>query len=385
MIPITTFAGRKVAVFGLGKSGLLAAGALIKGGADVVVFDDDEKSVANAKSAGLTVQNLRELDWSAIAALVLAPGVPLTHPAPHWTVLLARKADVEIIGDIELFCRERAKSGQQCPLIAITGTNGKSTTTALIAHLLKSAGRDLQMGGNIGVPVLALEPFAPNRAYVLEVSSYQVDLAPSLHATVGILLNVSEDHLDRHGSMENYAALKMLVPAAVEAGGTAVIGVDDRYTREAADRIERAGKKVVRVSVKAPLRDGYYAEGSRILRAAAGKAYAVAQLAGIGSLRGEHNAQNAACAVAACVALGLELPAIQKGLAGFPGLVHRMQQIATKANVLFVNDSKATNADSAAKALASYAGYLSGSPVASRRPAASRVCPNSSRASARPI
>jgi UDP-N-acetylmuramoylalanine--D-glutamate ligase len=141
----------------------------------------------------------------------------------------------------------------------------------------------------------------------------------------------------------------------VEAGGTAVIGVDDRYTREEADRIERAGKKVVRVSVKAPLRDGYYAEGSRILRAAAGKAFAVAQLAGIGSLRGEHNAQNAACAVAACVALGLELPAIQKGLASFPGLVHRMQQIATKDKVLFVNDSKATNADSAAKALASYA------------------------------
>ena len=147
------------------------------------------------------------------------------------------------------------------------------------------------MGGNIGVPVLALEPFAPGRAYVLEVSSYQVDLAPSLHATVGILLNVSEDHLDRHGSMENYAALKALVPAAVEAGGTAVIGVDDRYTRDAADRIERAGKKVVRVSVKAPLRDGYYAEGSRILRAAAGKAYAVAQLAGIGSL-----ARRAQCA-----------------------------------------------------------------------------------------
>ena len=385
MIPITTFAGKKVAVFGLGKSGLLAAGALIKGGADVVVFDDDEKSVGNAKSAGLTVQNLRELDWSAIAALVLAPGVPLTHPAPHWTVSLARKADVEIIGDIELFCRERAVSGQQCPLIAITGTNGKSTTTALIAHLLKSAGRDSQMGGNIGVPVLALEPFAPNRAYVLEVSSYQVDLAPSLHATVGILLNVSEDHLDRHGSMENYAALKMLVPAAVEAGGTAVIGVDDRYTREAADRIERAGKKVVRVSVKAPLRDGYYAEGTRILRATAGKAFAVAQLAGIGSLRGEHNAQNAACAVAACVALGLELPAIQKGLADFPGLVHRMQQIATKANVLFVNDSKATNADSAAKALASYARYF----LDRRRQAEDRrhraVSPNSSRASARPI
>jgi UDP-N-acetylmuramoylalanine--D-glutamate ligase len=165
---------------------------------------------------------------------------------------------------------------------------------------------------------------------------------------------VSEDHLDRHGSMKNYAALKALLPACVEPGGSAVIGVDDRYTRDAANRIERAGKTVVRVSVKAPLRDGFYAEGSRILLASAGKAHAVAQLAGIGSLRGQHNAQNAACAVAACLALGLELPAIQQGLAGFPGLAHRMQQIAHKGNVLFVNDSKATNADSAARALASF-------------------------------
>jgi UDP-N-acetylmuramoylalanine--D-glutamate ligase len=354
LIPITTFAGKTVAVFGLGKSGLVSAGALIKGGANVVVFDDDEKRLADAQAAGLNAKNLRELDWSAVAALVLAPGVPLTHPVPHWTVKLAQKAEVEIIGDIELFCRERAVSGQTSPLIAITGTNGKSTTTALISHILKSAGRDAQMGGNIGVPVLALEPFVAGRCYVLEVSSYQVDLAHSLHATVGILLNVSEDHLDRHGTMENYAALKMLVPAAVEPGGTAVIGVDDRYTREAATRIERAGKTLVRVSVQTPLREGYYAEGTRILRASRGKAYAVAQLAGIGSLRGEHNAQNAACAVAAGVALGLDLPAIQKGLATFPGLAHRMQPIGRKDAVLFVNDSKATNADSAAKALASF-------------------------------
>jgi len=354
MIPVTVFAGKKVAVFGLGKSGLLAAGALIAGGADVVVFDDSEKTLADAQSAGLKIQNLRELDWSQIAALVLAPGVPLTHPEPHWAAKLARKADVEIIGDIELFCRERKISGPQSPLVAITGTNGKSTTTALITHLLKSAGRDAQMGGNIGVPVLALEPFAPARVYVLEVSSYQVDLAPALKPTVGILLNVSEDHLDRHGTMENYAALKMLVPASVEPGGTAVIGVDDRYTREAAARIERAGKKVVHVSVLGPLRDGFYAEGSRILRATGGKAFPVTQLAGIGSLRGAHNAQNAACAVAACLALGLDLPEIQKGLTSFPGLAHRMQQVGRKGNVLFVNDSKATNADSAAKALASF-------------------------------
>jgi UDP-N-acetylmuramoylalanine--D-glutamate ligase len=358
LIPITTFAGKRVAVFGLGKSGLLAARALAEGGADVVAFDDNTKSVTEAQAAGVTTQDLRALDWSAVVALVLAPGVPLTHPVPHWSVSLARKAGVEVIGDIELFCRERAKerekSGTHCPLVAITGTNGKSTTTALTAHLLRSAGRDTQMGGNIGQPVLALAPFAPGRIYVLEVSSYQIDLAPSLHATVGILLNVSEDHLDRHGSMDNYAALKTRLPADIEAGGTAVIGVDDRYTRAAAERIARAGKAVVQVSVMARLRDGYYADGSAIMRAAAGQAQPVAQLAGIGSLRGAHNAQNAACAIAACAALGLDLPAIQNGLTSFPGLAHRMQPIGRKGRVLFVNDSKATNADSAARALASF-------------------------------
>jgi UDP-N-acetylmuramoylalanine--D-glutamate ligase len=355
LIPITVFAGKKVAVFGLGSSGLLSACALAAGGAEVIAFDDDKKKLAEAQAAGLKTQDLRELDWSTVAALVLAPGVPLTQPAPHWAAALAAKAKVEIIGDIELFCRERAKeskkSGAPCPLVAITGTNGKSTTTALIAHLIASAGRDAQMGGNIGVPVLALEPFAHRRVYVLEVSSYQIDLAPSLRASVGILLNVTEDHLDRHGTMENYAAIKERLVAGAD---TAVIGVDDDYTRAAAEHIERAGKKVVRLSVVTPLRDGFYAEGSRIMRAAGGKAQELAQLAGIGSLRGQHNAQNAACAIAVCLALGLDLPAIQKGLASFPGLAHRMQQVGRKDNVLFVNDSKATNADSAAKALASF-------------------------------
>ncbi len=354
MICVTTFAGQKVAVLGLGKSGLLSAEALIKGGAEVVGFDDEPKKVEEAKSVGITTQDLRELDWSTIAALVLAPGVPLTHPTPHWSAALAKAAGVDIIGDIELFCRERAKFAPDCPLVAITGTNGKSTTTALTTHLIKSAGRDVQMGGNIGVPVLNLEPFAQGRVYVLEVSSYQIDLAPSLHPTVGILLNVTEDHLDRHGTMENYAAIKTLLAASVEPGGTAVIAVDDRYTRAAAEQIEHAGKTVVRVSAEAPLRDGYYAMGNRILHSVGGKAHAVAQLAGIGSLRGTHNAQNAACAVAACVALGLDLPTIQTALVSFPGLAHRMQQVGRKGNILFVNDSKATNADSAAKALGSF-------------------------------
>ena len=354
MIPVTTFAGKRVAVFGLGSSGLLAARAMKEGGADVVAFDDDQKKISDAQAAGLKTQDLREVDWSGIAALLLAPGVPLTHPEPHWTVTLAREANVEVIGDIELFCRERAISGRECPLIAITGTNGKSTTTALIAHLINSAGRDAQMGGNIGVPVLALQLFGPDRAYVLEVSSYQIDLAPSLRPTVGVLLNVTEDHIDRHGSIENYAAIKERLPANVEAGGTAVIDVDDAYTLSAADRIGGTGKNIVRVSVVAPLADGYYADGSCIFRAIGGKAETVADLTGIGSLRGVHNAQNAACAVATCLALGIDVATIQKGLEGFPGLAHRMEQVGRKDNVLFVNDSKATNADSAAKALASF-------------------------------
>jgi UDP-N-acetylmuramoylalanine--D-glutamate ligase len=354
MIPITTFAGKTIAVFGLGNSGLLAARALKQGGANVVAFDDDEKKVADGKAAGLNTQDLHNLDWAKATALVLAPGVPLTHPKPHWAATLARKANVEIIGDIELFCRERTKASTGGPLVAITGTNGKSTTTALTTHLLKSAGHDAQMGGNIGVPVLDLEPLKKDRVYVLEVSSYQIDLAPSLHPTVGILLNVSQDHLDRHGSMENYAAIKERLAASVETGGTAVVGVDDRYSHAAAERIERAGKKVERISVLTPLRDGYYAENSRILRAVAGKKHVVAELKGIGSLRGVHNAQNAACAVAVCIVLGIDPAVIQKGLASFPGLAHRMQQVGRKGNVLFVNDSKATNADSAAKALASF-------------------------------
>jgi len=354
LIPVTTFTGKRVAVFGLGNSGLLAARALKDGGAEVAAFDDDDKKIADAQAAGLKTQDLHKFDWSTVAALLLAPGVPLTHPKPHWTVELARKANVEVIGDIELFCRERAKTGAVCPLVAITGTNGKSTTTALIAHLLKSAGHNAQMGGNIGVPVLALEPFKTGRVYVLEVSSYQIDLAPSLKPTVSVLLNVSEDHLDRHGSMEHYANIKQRLAANIEQGGAAVINVDDEYTRAAAERIERSGKNVVRVSVVSPLCDGYYAEGSRILRVVSGKAHAVAELAGIGSLRGIHNAQNAACAVATCVALGIDPAAIQIGLTSFPGLAHRMQQVGRKGNVLFVNDSKATNADSAAKALASF-------------------------------
>jgi UDP-N-acetylmuramoylalanine--D-glutamate ligase len=352
MIPVTSFEGRKVAVFGLGASGLASASALFAGGADVVGWDDSEARIEHATQAGIPTADLREIDWSKIAALVLAPGVPLTHPAPHWTVGLARAAGVEVIGDIELFCRERRRIAPDSVFVAITGTNGKSTTTALVAHLLQSAGHDTELGGNIGTAILSLEPPAPGRAHVIECSSYQIDLAPSLDPLIGILLNVTEDHLDRHGTLREYAAVKERL--AARAQGAAIIGVDDNWCQAAADRIEHAGKQVVRVSVRRPLSDGIYVQGEEIMRAAGATAKPVALLGGIGSLRGVHNAQNAACATAAALALGLEPKAIQQGLWSFPGLAHRMEEIGRKGGVLFVNDSKATNADAAARALACF-------------------------------
>src|SRR5271168_2899415 len=354
MIPITSFAGKKVAVFGLGGSGLIAASALFAGGADVVGWDDSAARIANAASAGIPTADLRELDWSKIAALVLAPGVPLTHPAPHWSVGLARAMAVEVIGDIELFCRERRRHAPDAPFVAITGTNGKSTTTALIAHLAESAGYDTQLGGNIGTAILSLEPPRMGRIHVIECSSFQIDLAPSVDPSVGILINLSEDHLDRHGNMANYAAVKERLIQGVQPGGTAVVGVDDDRCQAAADRADQAGRKVVRVSVRRPLAYGVYVEDDRILRATGGTATEIARLGAIDALRGRHNAQNAACAAAAALALGLDLRAIQAGLRSFPGLAHRMEEVGRKGRVLFINDSKATNADSTAQALACF-------------------------------
>jgi UDP-N-acetylmuramoylalanine--D-glutamate ligase len=354
MIPVTSFKGKTVAVFGLGGSGLASCQALKAGGADVVASDDNAESLAQAAKAGFTTANLRDVSWANFAALVLAPGVPLTHPTPHWTVLAAQRAGVAVIGDIELFCIERKRTVPNAPFVAITGTNGKSTTTALVAHLMREAGHDVQMGGNIGTAILSLEPPRMGRVHVIEMSSYQIDLTPSLDPSVGILLNVTEDHIDRHGTLAHYAAVKERLVASVQRSGTAVIGVDDNWCRAAADRIEQAGTSVIRVSVRQPLANGIYAERDQIVRANGGARSEVARIGGIGSLRGEHNAQNAACAAAAALALGVKEEVIQKGLRSFPGLAHRMEQVGRRGGVLFVNDSKGTNADAAARALSSF-------------------------------
>lgn len=349
MTPVTAFSGKTVAVFGLGGSGLASCRALATGGANVIAFDDNEKSVAAAKAEGFTTQDLRHAEWSKIDALVLAPGVPLTHPKPHWTVDLAHAAKVEIIGDVELFCRQRAKDAPDAPFVAITGTNGKSTTTALTGHILKSAGRDVQVGGNIGTAILALDPPKAGRTHVVEMSSYQIELTPALRPTVGVMLNVTPDHLDRHGTMEHYAELKEIVP---QRAVHAVVGVDDDFGRAMAGRLDAS--KLIQISTSGLIPRGYVAGSTHLYRVAGKEAEEVADLAGIGSLRGMHNAQNAMAAFAACAALGLRDDEIRNGLRTFPGLAHRMEEVGRKGNVLFVNDSKATNADSTARALASF-------------------------------
>jgi len=352
--PVTSFAGKTVAVFGLGGSGLASCHALKAGGAEVIACDDSADKMAEAVRAGFITADLRTVSWANFAALVLTPGVPLTHPKPHWTVLAARQAGVEVIGDVELFCRERKRHAPDAPFIAITGTNGKSTTTALIAHLVREAGFDTQMGGNIGTAILSLEPPRTGRVHVIEMSSYQIDLTPSLDPTVGILLNVTPDHIDRHGTIQNYAAVKERLVAGVQPDGTAIVGVDDTWCSKIADRLSQAGKRVVRISVEHPLADGLTVDGSRIVENAGGARSVVADLADIGSLRGLHNVQNAAAASAAVRALGVNLDVLQKGLRSFPGLAHRMEQVGHLGTTLFVNDSKGTNADAAAKALSSF-------------------------------
>ncbi|RBP16753.1 UDP-N-acetylmuramoylalanine--D-glutamate ligase [Roseiarcus fermentans] len=350
MTPVETLRGETVAVFGLGGSGLSTLAALVGGGATVAAWDDGDKARARAAAAGFPLVDLASADWSRFKALVLAPGVPLTHPEPHWTVKRAHAAGVAVIGDIELFARERAARAPNAPLVAITGTNGKSTTTALIAHVLREAGRDVALGGNIGVPALDLPPPADHRVHVIECSSYQIDLAPSLKPTVGLLINITPDHLDRHGDLTHYAAVKERLVAKAD---IALVGVDDEPSRAVAARIASGpGRRVVAVSGgESPLAE-VFVDGRRIV--SCDSAEPPIDLEAARALRGAHNGQNAAFACAAARALGVASQDIARAFATFPGLAHRMEEVGRRGRVLFVNDSKATNADAAEKALLSF-------------------------------
>ena len=357
MTPAACFFGRTVALFGLGGSGLATARALLAGGAQVAAWDDGEASRERAMAQGVPVEDLVTADWSRFAALILAPGVPLTHPTPHWTVGKAKAAGIEIIGDIELFCRERARLAPDAHFVAITGSNGKSTTTALIAHILRRAGHDVQLGGNIGTPILELEPPARGRVHVIECSSFQIDLTPSLAPSVGVLLNITPDHIDRHGTVENYAAVKERLVARAD---HVVLGVDDDHCRAMFRRLLAAGKPVTPISQASSdlLGCTHHAQQGlhRAMALGAGRRLVepLASLLSASALRGAHNGQNAAAAFSACEVLGVNHGAICAGFDTFPGLPHRMEEIVRVGPVVFINDSKATNADAAEKALLSF-------------------------------
>ncbi len=351
MTPVETLRGESVAVFGLGGSGLSTLRALVEGGAEAAAWDDSAKARERAAAAGFRLADLAAADWRRFKLLVLSPGVPLTHPKPHWTVELAEKAGAPIVGDIELFARERRARAPESPFVAVTGTNGKSTTTALIAHVLKEAGRDVALGGNIGVPVLDLPPPATNRTHVVECSSFQIDLAPSLAPSVGLLINITPDHLDRHGDLQHYAAVKERLVARA---GVALIGVDDEPSREIFARLKAQGGSPRLLAVsgeESPLADVFVRDRRVFAR---GEADPLADLAGARGLRGAHNGQNAAFAAAAARALGIGREQIARAFQSFPGLAHRMEEIGRRGRTLFINDSKATNADAAEKALLSF-------------------------------
>jgi UDP-N-acetylmuramoylalanine--D-glutamate ligase len=357
MIPVDVFAGRRVAVFGLARSGLAAARALTAGGARVAAWDERADARATAAAEGLTLADLASADWSDMAALVVAPGVPLTHPAPHWTVDRARAAGVEVIGDIELFARALAAAPvhRRPRVVAITGTNGKSTTTALVGHILRQAGRDARVGGNIGIGVLDLEPMHGGAVYVLELSSYQLDLTASLKPDVAMILNITPDHLDRHGGMEGYVAAKRRILRNQGKGDTAVIGVDDDWGQRICTEITAANRRTIwPISARKAMGRGVYVLQGVLYDATDGRVRALADLTAAPALPGRHNGQNAAAAYAAVRALGLSEAEAVEGLMTFPGLAHRMETIGAVDGVRFVNDSKATNIDAARQAMSAY-------------------------------
>lgn len=354
MIDVTAFRQQRVAVMGLARSGLAAAEALRRGGADVLAWDDNADKRADASARGLPVVDLAGADFGNVAALVLSPGIPSTFPKPHPVAARARAAGTEIICDIELL----ARSQREARFAGITGTNGKSTTTALLGHILAEAGMTVEIGGNIGLPVLSLAPLRGEGIYVLEMSSYQLELTPSLVFDVALLLNITPDHLDRHGGMEGYIAAKERIFAGQTGAQAAVIGLDDDICKRIADKLATNGRRVVPISAEHIAAGGVYVAGTNLIDDLEHQQAAVLNLASLSRLPGRHNWQNVAAAFAAARCLGVTAHAATRGIASFPGLAHRQELVATIDGVRYVNDSKATNANATEKALVCYEDIL---------------------------
>ncbi len=350
---MTAFASEKVAVLGLARSGLAAAHALKRGGAEVLAWDDAAERRATAAAAGLPVVALDEETLPRAKALVLSPGIPHTYPKPHPVAALARDAHVEIIGDIELLARTCRAARYVC----VTGTNGKSTTTALVGHILEATGHTVAVGGNLGTPALALPPLGAHGIYVLEMSSYQLELTESLTFDVAVLLNITPDHLERHGGMEGYVAAKRRIFRGQEKPQAAVIGIDDDSSRDLVMDVAASGAQtIIMISAESRAMGGVYVENGWLIDDMSGDAFPMLDLRELERLPGKHNWQNVAAAYAACRSLGVADLDIVAAIQSFPGLPHRQELVATIDGVRYVNDSKATNADAAGKALACYDG-----------------------------
>ncbi len=337
--------GEKWAVFGLGRSGLSAVRALCRAGARVTAWDDCEAPRALAAEAGAMIRPWREWEWRGLRAMVLSPGVPFTHPVPHPVVTAARAAHVPVLGDIALFA---GVSGER-RIAAITGTNGKSTATALLAHVLNRCGIPAAAGGNLGLPALELPELPEEGVYVIEMSSYQIDLMGNLHPHVGMLLNITPDHLERHGGFAGYAAVKERL---MRRAHRAVMAIDDAPCRRIRRRLVACGGKPVTVTSGRERGANWHLDADWRLHQRAGG------LLDIGMpprLPGAHNRQNVAAVFAAARLLGATAEDIAATLQDFPGLPHRLEEICRHDGVVFVNDSKATNPEAAAFALDSFA------------------------------
>ena len=364
MIPVRGFEGRRVAVLGLGRSGLATARALEAGGATALCWDDSLEARARAEAEGLALHDLARRDaFENIAALIASPGIPHLYPEPNRHIARAMEEGVPVDNDIGLFFRSFAtpdwdRFDPPPKVVAVTGSNGKSTTSALIHHILTEAGRPAQLGGNIGRGVLDLDPAGEGGVVVLELSSYQTDLARALTPDIAVFTNLSPDHLDRHGGVGGYFAAKRRLFAE---GGPdrAVIGVDEREGRFLANQMAQgpADDRVIRIaSGQKPDSEGWlvFARKGFLAEWRKGRQVAAIDLREIKALPGAHNHQNACAAYAAVRALGVAPKLIEQALHSFEGLPHRSQMIAERDGVRFVNDSKATNVDSAAKALQAF-------------------------------
>ena len=348
MINLSFLANKRIAVLGLGRSGYNAARSLMAGKAVVMAWDDDAARRETCAAGGMPIADPAGLDWSKMDMLVLSPGIPHKFPKPHPVAQAARDAGVPIVSDVELLARAQPDA----TFIGITGTNGKSTTTSLIGHILESAGCNVAVGGNLGTPVLTLPPLGADGVYVLEMSSYQLEITPSPVFDVALLLNISPDHLDRHGGMTGYIAAKR---AIFHGARTAIVGIDDEHARAIRDALAQGGGvKTIAISGIDAAPGGVYVEAGQLIDDMAGRAERVADLNQARALPGVHNGQNAAAAYAAVRAIDLGRDSAARGILSFPGLAHRQELIKTIRGVLYVNDSKATNADATARALACY-------------------------------